>query len=374
MAGLYIHVPFCAKRCIYCDFYSQTNTTYKDEYVKAVVHELYLRKDYLNNEPVTTIYFGGGTPSQLQPYDFEPIFNTIAKLYDLSSCEEITLEANPDDISDKYLHQLKSYPFNRISLGIQSFDDEALHFLRRRHNGKQAIRAVHLCQDAGFSNLTIDLMYGLPQQTPENWEANLTEALALHIPHLSAYHLSYEEGTNLYSQMKAGTIKPVDEDTSILLFDILINKLNAAGYIHYEISNFCKPGNFARHNTLYWTDQKYLGIGPSAHSYNHHSRQWNIASLTEYVDNVLNERSFFEEEILSLKSQYNDYILTHLRTIWGIQPDILYTKFGQELYDHFTKQTGIYLKEGLLEKEEGTIRLTTKGIFISDHIFRDLIN
>lgn len=373
MAGLYIHVPFCAKRCIYCDFYSQTNTKYKDEYIKAIIHELELRKNYLNGDPLKTIYFGGGTPSQLHADDFEQIFNKIAHLFDISSCNEITLEANPDDISGKYLHELKQLPFNRISLGVQSFDDKELHFLNRRHNREQAINAVHLCQDAGFSNLNIDLMYGLPQQTTETWDTNLSEALNLKISHFSAYHLSYEEGTNLYKLMEAGKVDPIDEETSISFFNILIDKLRTAGYLHYEISNFCIPGNFAQHNSLYWTDQKYVGIGPAAHSYNRHSRQWNIASLTDYIRNVLNGESFFEEEILDLKSRYNDYILTHLRTIWGIQLNELLLTFGQDLYDYFLKQSKPYLEKGLLEKKEETIKLTTKGIFISDNIFRDLI-
>lgn len=374
MAGLYIHVPFCAKRCIYCDFYSQTNAKHKDEYIKAVIRELNLRKNYLDGDPLKTIYFGGGTPSQLQANDFEQIFNAIANLYDISLCEEITLEANPDDISDKYLNKLKKFPFNRISLGVQSFDDKALHFLNRRHNRKQAINAVYLCQEADFQNLSIDLMYGLPQQTLGSWDADLSEALNLKIPHFSAYHLSYEEGTHLYKQMEAGTISPIDEDTSILLFNILVDKLGTAGYLHYEISNFCTPGNFAKHNSIYWTDRKYIGIGPSAHSYNHHSRQWNVSSLTDYIMNVLNnDKAFFEEETLDLKTQYNDYILTHLRTIWGIQLNELHDKFGQDFYDYFSKQSIPYLEKGLLENNKETIKLSTKGIFISDSIFRNLI-
>ncbi|MDR2920410.1 MAG: radical SAM family heme chaperone HemW [Tannerella sp.] len=373
MAGLYIHVPFCAKRCIYCDFYSQTNTKYKEEYIKAVIRELNLRKNYLNGDPLKTIYFGGGTPSQLQANDFEQIFNAIANLYDISPCEEITLEANPDDISDEYLKKIKQFPFNRISLGVQSFDDKALHFLNRRHNRKQAINAVHLCQEAGFTNLSIDLMYGLPQQSPESWDADLSEALDLKIPHFSAYHLSYEEGTNLYEKMEAGTVSPIDEETSILLFNILIDKLGTAGYLHYEISNFCTPGNFAKHNSIYWTDHKYIGIGPAAHSYNNHSRQWNVSSLTDYITNILNDKTFFEEEILDLKSRYNDYILTHLRTIWGIQLNELHDKFGQNLYDYFSTQSKPYLEKKLLEKNKETVKLSTKGIFISDSIFRDLI-
>ena len=373
MAGLYIHVPFCSKRCIYCDFYSQTNLNYKNDYVKAVVYELKLRQHYLEGEPIKTIYFGGGTPSLLQANDFEQIFNAINSLYDLSSCEEITLEANPDDISSSYLNELRQFQFNRISLGVQSFDDRELQFLNRRHSRKQAIDAVNLCRKAGFTNLSIDLMYGLPQQTNEVWKTNLSEALNLDIPHISAYHLSYEKGTSLYRLAESGNINPVDEEASLQFFHTLINTLIGAGYLHYEISNFCKPGLFAQHNTSYWTGRKYLGIGPAAHSYSHDSRQWNIDSLSGYIEKMMNEQLFFEKEILDLKTQYNDYVLTHLRTMWGIQLNELAGKFGQAFFDYFNKQAKPYLLKGLLEKNQETVKLTTQGIFISDHIFRDLI-
>lgn len=373
MAGLYIHVPFCAKRCLYCDFYSQTNTKYKDDYIKAVIHELNLRKNYLNSDPIETIYFGGGTPSQLQANDFEQIFNAIANLYDISSCKEITLEANPDDISAEYLDMLKSFPFNRISLGIQSFNDETLHFLNRRHNRKQAIDAVHLCQDSGFHNLSIDLMYGLPKQTNETWETNLTEALLLKVPHISAYHLTYEKGTALYQKMQKGIISPLDEETSVQLFHTLIDKLTDAGYIHYEISNFCMQGSFAHHNTAYWSNQKYLGIGPAAHSYDHHSRQWNIASLPDYIQKIINGELFYEKEILDTKTLYNDYILTHLRTMWGINLNDLSDRFGNEFSEYFIRQAKPYIIKKWLKKEKDTIQLTNDGILISDSIFCDLI-
>lgn len=373
MGSLYIHVPFCAKRCIYCDFYSQTNTKYKDEYIKAVVHELKLRKDYIGNESINTIYWGGGTPSQLQANDFEILFNTIAKYYDISACEEISLEANPDDISAKYLNELLQFPFNRISLGIQSFDDKTLLFLNRRHNREQAIKAVSLCQDAGINNLSIDLMYGLPEQTSDMWAYSLSEALTLDVPHISAYHLTYEENTTLYLSLQKGTITPVDEETSIQFFHTLTNKLADANYIHYEISNFCKPNYFARHNMAYWTNQKYIGIGPAAHSYNHHSRQWNIASLPDYIQKIINGQLFYEQETLDTKTQYNDYILTHLRTMWGIHLNDLFDRFGKDFCKYFSKQAKPYILKKWLEKEGEIIKLTNEGILVSDSIFRDLI-
>lgn len=373
MAGLYIHVPFCAKRCIYCDFYSQTNTKYKDDYIKAVIQELILRKDYIENEPINTIYLGGGTPSQLQANDFEILFNTLSKYYDISSCEEITLEANPDDISNTYLNELLRFPFNRISLGIQSFNDKTLHFLNRRHNREQAIKAVSLCQDAGLNNLSIDLMYGLPAQTNEAWTNSLSEALQLDVPHISAYHLTYEENTTLYLNMQKGIINPIDEEISIQLFHTLINKLTDAGYMHYEISNFCKPGYLARHNTAYWTNQKYIGVGPSAHSYNHHSRQWNVASLPDYIQKVMNAGSYYEKETLDIKTRYNDYILTHLRTMWGIRLNDLFDRFGKDFAEYFIRQAEPYIIKKWLKKDGETIQLTKDGILVSDSIFCDLI-
>jgi len=373
MAGLYIHVPFCAKRCIYCDFYSQTNTKYKDEYLKAIIHELISRKDYLNNDPINTIYFGGGTPSQLQPKDFDLIFDTLTSHYDISSCKEITLEANPDDISYKYLNELQRFPFNRISLGVQSFDDEVLHFLNRRHNREQAINAVLLCQDTGYNNVSIDLMYGLPEQTNKKWVTTLSDALKLNVPHISAYHLTYEKGTILHQKMQKGLTNPIDEELSIQLFHTLTGQLAGRDYIHYEISNFSKPGFFAQHNKNYWVNQKYIGIGPAAHSYDLQSRQWNIDSLTDYIQKVMNGQLFFEKEILDLKTQYNDYILTRLRTIWGIEFGDLLKRFGDELYHYFLKQAEPYIQKKWLEKNNGTIKLTNQGIFLSDSIFLDLI-
>ena len=383
MASLYIHIPFCKSRCTYCDFFSQTHLIYKDVYIKAVVRELELRKDYLEGEAIETIYWGGGTPTLLQPEDFELVFNAISRLYDISSCQEITLEANPDDMTEAYVADLRQFPFNRISLGIQSFHDNDLQLLNRRHTAQQALNAVALCQQVGYANLSIDLIYGLPGQTWNMWEENLNTALQLHIPHLSAYHLSYEEGTVMCQQLNARMIEAVSEETSVALFDMLIDKLDAAGYVHYEISNFCQPGCFSRHNTAYWTDRNYLGIGPGAHSYNYHSRQWNIASLTNYLEGISCEvqdsgfkvqgLGFAEKELINDKTRYNDYVMTCLRTMWGIQPDAFIEIFGQQQLARLLQQAERYIANGWIEENEEALKITRKGLLMADAIIRDLM-
>ncbi|MDR3262125.1 MAG: radical SAM family heme chaperone HemW, partial [Tannerella sp.] len=361
MAGLYIHVPFCAKRCTYCDFFSQTEMGYKTAYVEAVLREVELRKDYLSGEPIETIYFGGGTPSQLQATDFERIFEIIHRFHDTVADAEITLEANPDDLTSAYLSTLQSLPFNRVSLGVQSFRDEDLRMLYRRHNSRQAVEAVRRCQEYGYNNLSIDLIYGLPGQTTERWEENLDVALALDVPHLSAYHLSYEEGTALYRQWQTGAICQVNEETSVQLYYTLLYKLTAAGYLQYEISNFCKPDCFSRHNSSYWIGRKYLGIGPAAHSYDQLSRQWNIASLPEYIRGITCGEPFVEKEELDLRTQYNDYIITRLRTMWGIRLSDLRETFGAELSTYFLRQAQPQVRNGSLQETDDVFRFTPRG-------------
>ena len=303
MAGLYIHVPFCAKRCLYCDFFSNTEMKYKEPYINALIKEMELRKGYIGNEALETIYFGGGTPSQLDEKDFGKIFEAIYRLFDVAEQAEITLEANPDDMKREYVSLLRNYPFNRVSMGVQSFHPEDLRFLNRRHDREQAIKAVELCKEYGITNISIDLIYGLPNQTKQAWEENLRQAIRLDVPHLSAYHLIYEEGTALYKLMEAGKVTPVDEELSVSFFSTLIDRLAEAGYLHYEISNFARPGFFSKHNSSYWTGKKYLGLGPSAHSYNGIDREWNPSSLPIYIEGI--ENINLEEK---LKQRYKQQI------------------------------------------------------------------
>ena len=373
MAGLYIHIPFCTKRCLYCDFFSNTEMKYKEPYLSAVIRELELRKDYLEGEPVETIYFGGGTPSQLQAADFNRIFEAIHRLFDVSPCAEITLEANPDDMTPGYVVGLQTLPFNRVSMGVQSFKEEDLRFLNRRHNREQALLAVDLCKKNGLENISVDLIYGLPGQTLEEWKQNLDTVIHLNIPHISAYHLIYEEGTALYKLKEAGKITPVDEDLSVALFTSLIDQLTANGYLHYEISNFARPGMLSRHNSSYWIGKKYLGIGPSAHSYNGQNRQWNISSLPGYLQAIDKGVPDIEIENLDINTRYNDFIITGLRTMWGIKFNEIQQQFGKDKLIYCQKQAAPYLKQGLLIEKDDTLTLSRNGIFISDSIMSDLL-
>ena len=373
MAGIYIHIPFCAKRCLYCDFFSSTDMQFKTPYIQAIIREMELRKDYIDNEPIETIYFGGGTPSQLGEKDFEKIFDAINRIFDTSQCQEITLEANPDDMTPEYVASLQKLPFNRISMGVQSFQEKDLRFLNRRHNREQAIRAVALCKEHGISNINIDLIYGLPGQTLDEWSLNLEEAIQLDVPHISAYHLIYEERTALYKLLKEGGITPVDEELSVSLFSTLINRLTKAGYLHYEISNFARPGYISQHNSSYWLGKKYIGIGAAAHSYNGSNRLWSVSSLPLYLKGIATETPAVEIEELDENTQYNDFIITRLRTMWGIQLQKIKELFGEEKWNYLKQQAEPYLQQNLLNLQNETLKLSKKGIFISDGIMSDLL-
>lgn len=373
MAGIYIHIPFCATRCIYCDFFSSTDASRKVAFREAACRELAMRRDYLKGEKIRTVYFGGGTPSQLAAADFAHIFDTIGRYYDVSDCEEITLEANPDDMTAEYVASLRSLPFNRISMGVQSFDATDLHFLNRRHTREQAIQAVSLCRENGIENISIDLIYGLPGQTVAGWTHNLDEAIALDVPHISAYHLIYEEGTRLNKLRMAGKVVPVDELVSEELFNLLIDRLETAGYLHYEISNFARPGYFSKHNSSYWNETKYLGIGPSAHSYDGESRQWNVASIERYQAGIDSGVPVVEKELLDEHTRYNEYIITGLRTMWGIRLGQIESCFGEAKKSFCQQQAARYINQGLIIQQDDRLFLSRRGIFISDHIMSDLL-
>lgn len=376
MAGLYIHVPFCKQRCSYCDFYTQTDTRLRTDYLRAVRRELAERAHELNDEPLETIYFGGGTPSQLTGKELNAIFHTISAHYDTSACREITLEANPDDITDDYLHALRTdLPFNRISLGVQSFDDTDLSRLNRRHDAHGAIQAVHRCLDTGFTDLSIDLIYGLPGQTTVAWGSNLDVAFRLGVTHLSAYHLTYEAGTPLHRQLCRGDVHAVDEDTSVRLYRLLTERAAAEGWVHYEVSNFCLPGRFARHNTAYWTGAKYLGIGPAAHSYDGQSRRWNVASIQNYVAGIMAGKPHYEREVMDSDMRYNEYLMTRLRTMWGVRLSVIRDTFGESRLAHFLRHAAPYLTAGQLVRQQDdtdTVRLTEDALFVSDGIISEL--
>lgn len=373
MAGIYLHIPFCKRRCIYCDFYSTTQSEKRETYVRTLCLELEQRQDYLENEPIETIYLGGGTPSQLKEADFEQIFKTIYRCYPVTDSPEITLEANPDDLTPEYISMLRTLPFNRLSMGIQTFNETMLERLHRRHTARQAIEAFENCRKSGFQNISIDLMYGLPGETAETWEKDLSQAIRLRPEHISAYHLIYEEGTALWKLREEHRVKEVDEDLSVDFFSRLIHRLKENGYQHYEISNFCLPDKYSRHNSSYWTGKKYLGCGPSAHSYNGTNRQWNIASLDDYIKGITEGISVSETEELDTYTRYNDFIITSIRTCWGMPLKKLKETFGEKLYKYCLRMAQPHLQQGTLEITEEKLKLTEKGIFISDGIMSDML-
>lgn len=373
MAGIYIHIPFCKRRCIYCDFFSTTQSEKKPTYIHALCQELEIRKDYLQGEDIETIYLGGGTPSQLSLEELESIFTTIYNIYKVKEDAEITLEANPDDLTTAYISKLRRLPINRISMGIQTFQEETLKLLHRRHTAQQAIEAFQRCRNAGFQNISIDLMYGLPNETLETWREDLRKALSLYPEHISAYHLIYEEGTALWNLREQRQVEEADEELSVTLFKTLIDELTQAGYQHYEISNFCLPGLHSRHNSSYWTGKKYLGCGPSAHSFNGLSRQWNVASLEAYLNGMSLGKPDYDIEELDLYTRYNDFVITSIRTCRGMSLSHLHTEYGEELYRYCLRMAKSYLEQGLLEKKGDNLKLTPKGIFISDGIMSDLL-
>jgi oxygen-independent coproporphyrinogen-3 oxidase len=373
MSGIYLHIPFCKTRCVYCDFFSSTDSKWQGRYVQALCRELCERKEYLKGEPVETLYFGGGTPSQLSEEEFRQLFDTMEEVYGLTPLTEITLEANPDDLTEEYVSMLRTLPFNRISMGIQTFDDRLLRLLNRRHTAAEAVSAVERCRRLGFENISIDLMYGLPGETEASWAEDLRQAIALAPEHISAYHLIYEENTPLYRLWQQHRVEQADEELSLRLFSQLIDTLAAAGYEQYEISNFCHPPHYSRHNSSYWQGTPYLGCGASAHSFDGGSRRWNVASLQSYVTAVEQGKPMFEMEELDLTTRYNEAIITGLRTRWGVEIEGLRQRFGSTLSDYCLLQAAPYIESGKLTVTDGVLRLTRVGIFVSDGIMSDLL-
>ena len=373
MAGIYIHIPFCKQRCNYCAFYSSTLYNIKEEYTNAVCKELRMRKDYAGNDTIATIYLGGGTPSTLSAEQLHKICDTIYSTYNITETPEVTIECNPDDLTPQFLEQLRPLPFNRISMGVQSFNDTQLKLLGRRHTAEGARQAVANARAAGYSNISIDLMFALPGSSTEDWQHDLESAIKLKPDHLSAYNLMYEEGTPLYRALQRGDIEELSEDENVTQFRMLIDSMKAAGYRHYEISNFALPGRESRHNSSYWNDTPYIGCGAAAHSYNGTSRQWNIADIKEYIKGVQKGTLNFEIERLTEEERYNDAILTRLRTAYGLPLAWMREKFSERLNTYMLHATKKEIALGNLKEENGHLSLTPKGIFISDAVIRELI-
>ncbi len=379
MAGIYIHIPFCKQACHYCDFHFSTGLKNKDAFISALKKEIKLQQHYLkpiNNadakEEVSTIYFGGGTPSLFSELELMDIFDTLNTHFNISSTAEITLEANPDDLTSKKVKQFKALPINRFSVGIQSFFDEDLKLMNRVHNCQEAESAVKILQDSGFENITIDLIYGIPSLTNNMWKYNLQKAFDLQVKHISAYCLTVEPKTALAHLVKKGVIKNVDEQQSSEQFEIMLEEMKRNNFVQYEISNFCKDNFYSRHNSNYWLKEKYLGLGPSAHSYNGISRQWNIANNSLYIQALENNEINFEQEILTEVQQYNEYILTSLRTMWGADLKYIETKFGNEYLIHCIKDVEKYVLSKDVLMYENKLFLTDKGKLLADKIASDL--
>ncbi|MGP8215427.1 MAG: radical SAM family heme chaperone HemW [Bacteroidia bacterium] len=372
MPGIYIHIPFCKKACHYCDFHFSTSLRNKEALVEALCTEIETRKDYPGTKELSSVYFGGGTPSLLSKTDIEKLFNTIGKHFTIANDAEITLEANPDDLTATKTAELKASGINRLSIGIQSFHDEHLKLMNRSHSSLQAVEAVKHAKKSGIDNISIDLIYGLPDLSQEKWKYNLSHAFALDVPHLSAYCLTVEKKTALNHFIQNNTITLPEEAEVLKQFNMLMEQSAKHGFIHYEISNFCREGMHAKHNSSYWKNEPYLGIGPSAHSYNGKTRQWNIANNALYLKGLQANEPVFEMETLSEADKFNEYVMTRLRTIWGI--DLVYAKsaFGERTAKGLLQESGKYINSGCMKQNGEIITLTQKGKFIADKIASDL--
>lgn len=373
MAGIYIHIPFCASRCVYCGFYSTVRLNERQAYVDAVCREMELRGPHVavSPQPVETLYLGGGTPSQLSGNQLSQLFHHINKVYgtDLSTLKEVTIECNPDDITVEYAATLSQFPITRVSMGAQTFDDARLRFLRRRHHADDVRTAVSRLRHAGIGNISIDLMFGFPGETLADWQRDIDAALGLGVEHISAYSLMVEEGTALQRMVDAGTCHPIDEEGAAAMYDTLIDRLTAAGYEHYEISNFARPSFRSRHNSNYWNATPYIGLGAAAHSYDGQSRQWNVSDIERYIASIRNGVVPCEREVLNDDTRYNDLITTALRTREGIHLPSLEKKYR----DYLLANARQSLRNGHLAIDGDNIHLTRSGLFISDSVMSDLI-
>jgi len=373
MSGIYLHIPFCKQACTYCDFHFSTSLKYKTEMVDAMVSELEQRLGYLSDKRIETIYFGGGTPSILNERDLGKLFEAVHAHYDVAGNAEITLECNPDDLSNAVLHGLKSLGVNRLSIGLQSFDEAELRWMNRAHTAAESEASVKRAQDKGFENITIDLIYGSKFQSLSDWKRTLRKAIDLQVKHISAYNLTIEDKTKLGRDYAASKEPAINDEKSAEFFLEMIGILEKEDFVHYEISNFGKPDFFSRHNSNYWKGIPYMGLGPSAHSFDGSTRQWNIANNPVYMKHVFDKSlSFFEREELSANDRFNEYMLTGLRTMWGVSAAYITSHFEQEFYFHFLNAVKPYLERGLVLETNGAYTLTRDGKLLADRIASEL--
>lgn len=370
MSGLYLHIPYCKQKCHYCDFHFSTSLQTRDEMVEALISELDQRKDYLK-QPLNTIYFGGGTPSLLTAKDFEKIFSCISDNFRINSNAEITVEANPDDLDEKKLTELKSVGVNRLSIGIQSFDDKVLQWMNRAHTKQQTYNAIEAATRLGYENITVDLIYGIPDQNENYWPDQLKQFFSLNLPHLSAYTLTIESSTAFGNWARKGSLIPASDEQALREFDLLLSEVVKHDFEQYEISNFAREGYISQHNSAYWKGLPYLGIGPSAHSYNGAVREWNVANNNKYIQAIKTGSGIRETEVLSEEDKFNEMLLTRLRTKWGVDLASLKAKYP-EFYSETVTEIENYLSSGHLSVTDEVLSVTTKGKFIIDAITADL--
>ncbi|MBE7628571.1 radical SAM family heme chaperone HemW [Tenacibaculum piscium] len=371
MAGIYIHIPFCKQACFYCDFHFSTSLKKKDELISCLITELEIRKNELQNELIETIYFGGGTPSLLSSEEITSLLNAIYKHYKVIENPEITLEANPDDLSEEKILELANSPINRLSIGVQSFFEEDLKSMNRAHNSKEAKECLSIATRY-FDNITVDLIYGVPNMSNERWKENLQIAFDFGVNHISSYALTVEPKTVLDSFVKNGKYPEPDETAAKEHFDILVAETAKNGFVHYEISNFGKPNYFSKHNTSYWLGKKYIGIGPSAHSFSKTHRSWNVANNAKYIKELQEGKLPNEQEELSEEDQFNEYLMTGLRTIWGVSLNEIQENFKADFKEELLKLSEKFISEGLLIIENNTLKTTPKGKFLADGLASEL--
>jgi len=372
MAGIYIHIPFCKKACHYCDFHFSTSPQYKEQMLNALRTEIILRKNYLNNEKIETIYFGGGTPSLMNADELQVLIGQITDLFEVSATAEITIEANPDDLNPQYVREIKSTLINRFSIGVQSFFEDDLKWMNRAHTASEAQSGIKRVQDAGFENITTDLIYGFPLLTNEKWEFNIQKLIEYQVPHISSYSITVEPNTALAKLISKEKQASMDEGQSANQFLMLIDQLSESGFEHYEISNFSKPGMHSRHNSNYWDGVNYIGIGPSAHSYNGESRQWNISNNSKYMDSIELKKIPAETEILSTENKINEYIMTSLRTSKGMSLQSINHKFGTDYSNEIYNGLEPFLEKEWVIINEQLVTLTRSGKLFADHIASEL--
>ncbi len=372
MSGIYIHIPFCRRKCHYCNFYSLASLKYKERFLGALKDEMSLRKKYLDGTLIESIYLGGGTPSILKISEIEGILEDLRKYFIVAETREVTLEANPDDLDPIILREYRAIGINRLSIGVQSFFDDDLYYLNRIHSGQRAEEAVRQAKEAGFTNISLDLIYGIPVLTAEKWQKNLKKAFSLEVPHISTYSLTVEPKTALDLLIRKKKLPGPGEEQILEHFHILLRMMKEQQFEHYEISNFCKNGFYSRHNSMYWNGTPYLGLGPSAHSYNGTSRQWNISNLVQYIDQINRNEPFFESEDLTLVQQYNEFVMVSLRTMWGCDLNMISERFGDEAAANFSRLAVRYLTSGEMIEKAGIYFLTDEGKLFADGIAADL--